>query len=180
MTSEATGRGPYTGEWFDKRNKRRRERYVKDANYRETANVAARHGYRNSSGTLPPTDPMDNIHMLNPQSKSFVGHARTLKDGRALLTVSKTELALVFDRPAKQVQQWAGSDTRIPTPVIKARRVLVERSWQNVYSLAEAKAIVTSLAPFLKDLLYFRQDHKDAINACREAVSDVRVREKLV
>jgi hypothetical protein len=176
MMTEETGRGPYTGKWFDERNARRRARYVKDADYREKANVAARHGYRDAAGTAPPPDPTGNMHMLN-FGDTCVGKVRNIqgREGRAVLTFSKAELAQAFERPTKQVQQWAaGSDTRIPSPVHKARVIGEERVWLDVYTAPEARAILSSLAPFLKDLLYFRQDHKEAIDACRKAVAQAR------
>lgn len=173
--ADDTSRGPYTGEWYDKRNERRKKRYREDAEYRKTANAAARNGYRNSVGGNDPPDPMANIAMLD-DGPQCVGSLREVK-GRTIqwLTFSRAELAEVFGRPAKQVQQWAsGNDKRIPSPMLKGRIVGVERLYVDVYSQAEAKALVIALAPFLKELHYFRADHKEAIMAARKAIADVR------
>lgn len=173
--ADETSRGPYTGKWYDERNERRKKRYRTDAEYRKTANAAARNGYRNSVGGADPPDPMDNISMLD-DGPGCVGSLREVKGyPHPTLTFSRAELALVFDRPAKQVQQWAsGNDKRIPSPILKGRIVGVERLYVDVYTQDEARALVTALAPFLKELHYFRADHKEAILAARAAVTIVR------
>lgn len=178
----AINRGPYTGEWYDKRNERRKERYHKDPKYRAEANKAARDGYRKartSTDAREPFDPRRNLSMLDPASPNCVGKLRTLKDKPevgAVLTFSKSELAEVFDRPAKQIQTWA-LDGRIPSPIIRARcEAAGERVWLEVYSVAEARALVNALGPHLAELIYFRMDNTAAIDDARNAVTKARKR----
>lgn len=180
--ADATGRGPYTGKWYDERNKRRRDRYRKDSKYRRSANKAAREVYRKGVGAGEPFDPRTNGHMLDA-GPTCVGRLRTVRGGSydfPILTFTKAELAEVFQRPVKQIQQWAASnDRRIPSPVLRGRDEETERTWIDVYTQEEAKAIVRSLAPYLADLFYFRSDHKEAIEAVRAAVASVRKGMKL-
>lgn len=174
-------RGPYTGEWYDKRNERRKERYHKDDDYRATANKQAREGYRKAAGVREPFDPRNNAHMLEPGENS-AGTMRELmtRPGKPkVLTFTKEELARIFDRPDKQVRQWA-ADGRIPAAMVKGRNLDHERQWVDVYTAIEAKAIVMTLGQYLADLHYFRRDHVDAINATREAVADARKRSSIL
>lgn len=162
-------RGPYTGKWYDDRNERRKNRYHSDDNYRTTANKAARDGYRSTRGKSEPLDPRKNLTHL-----AEIGKVRLLENGEGkALTFSKAEVADVFERPTKQIQQWA-ADGRIPPTAIKAKVEGVERNWLDVYSEAEVRAIVEALGPFLSELIYFRCDHVDAITAVHDAVVKVR------
>lgn len=173
--TEPTERGPYTGKWFDERNTRRRALYATDPAYRSKANGAARDSYRKQVGMAVPPDPSENMRMLD-HGPTCAGRLRVVKGrGRRQIMFTKKELALIFGRPAKQVQQWAASnDTRIPSPLLKARVEGEEKVWLDCYTMAEARAIVTSLTPFIKDLFYLRSDHREAIDACRDAVTSVR------
>lgn len=161
--------GAYTGEWYQQRNERRKEKYHTDPEYRETANKLARDGYRENHGKQRPFDPRDNL----PALASF-GTERTLDHGEMIkLTFSKAEVAAVFNRPVKQIQQWA-ADGRIPASVQRAKVVGKERNWIDIYHEDEVRAMVEALGPFLADLIYFRCDHVDAIKAVHEAVAGVR------
>jgi len=173
--SDKSERGPYTGEWFDERNKRRQERYATDEKYREKVNKAARDGYRKAKGKSEPVDPRNNLDMLE-LGEGFIGKLRSLRgrtEAGKVPTVSKAELAVVFERPAKQITTWV-FDGRIPNPIITARDEASERQWIEVYTVPEAKAMVGALGPFLAELIYFRNDNKEAIDAAREAITKVR------
>lgn len=168
------GRGPYTGAWYDERNERRKKRYHNDPDYRSTANKSAREGYRKTAGVREPFDPRQNIGMLEP-GEGCAGTMRALShipDAGPVLTFTKAELALIFNRPTKQIQQWA-ADGRIPSPMVRGRST-AERTWTEVYTQAEARAIVDALGEFLSQLIYFRTDHREVIDACRAAVTKVR------
>ena len=166
---EDTGRGPYTGDWFDQRNERRREEYHTNEDYRAKANKDARDGYRNSKGTQRPFDPRQNLDKL----ETF-GTMRLLEHGEAeALTFTKGEVAAVFARPAKQIQQWA-QDGRIPATVERAKVPGKERNWIDIYHLDEVKVMVEALGPTLADLIYFRCDHVDAIKAVHDGIDKVR------
>lgn len=166
-----TKSGAYTGEWFDKRNEKRREQYHTDGEYREAMNKAARSGYRAAKGTAEPFDPRQNLHKLPTAGKLRSYEGKEFEGVK--VSYSKAELATIFDRPTKQIQQWA-ADGRIPPTVHRAKDVGRERNWIDVYTLAEAKAIIDALGPFLADLIYFRCDHVDAITAVHEAIDKVR------
>lgn len=160
---------PYTGPWYDERNERRKEAYHTDPEYRANANKMARDGYRDAKGTKRPFDPRANL----PTLTSF-GKVRLLDHEEAeVLTFTKAELAAIFDRPTKQIQQWV-ADGRLPAPVSRAKVVGVERNWIDVYYEDEVRAIVNALGPWLADLIYFRCDHVDAIKAVHDAVEGVR------
>lgn len=174
-------RGPYTGDWYDERNKRRKERYRKDGEYRATANRQARDGYRKAAGVNDPFDPRENAHMLEPGENS-AGTMRELmtRPGKPkVLTFTKEELARIFQRPDKQVRQWA-ADGRIPAAMVKGRNLERERQWVDVYTQIEARAIVMTLGEYLADLHYFRRDHAEAIDATRAAVADARKRSAIL
>lgn len=174
-------RGPYTGEWYDQRNERRKERYRQDRAYRETANQQARNGYRKAAGVREPFDPRTNAHMLE-HGPDCAGTLRELinRQGKPkVLTFTKEQLARIFDRPDKQVRQWA-ADGRIPAAMVKGRNLDFERTWVDVYTQIEAKAIVMTLGAFLADLHYLRRDHAEAIDATRAAVADARKRSHIL
>ena len=168
-------RGPYTGEWFDERNKRRKARYREDAEYRTKANKAARDGYRNAVGGPQPPDPYANLALLEA-GPLCAGKSRQIHgSNRPRLTFTRAELAVVLNRPVKQVMQWASNnDKRIPSAILKGRVAGVEKFYFDVYTQAEARAIATTLAPYLKELHYFRADHKEAIEAVRYAIALLR------
>jgi integrase len=168
--ADERNRGPYTGAWFDQRNRKRKENYHTDETYRANANKAARDGYRKSKGTATPFDPRKNLDRL----ESFGTIRHVLDAGtEPMLTFSKSELANVFERPAKQLQQWAQSG-RIPATKLRGRVVGKERNLIDVYTPDEARAIIETLGPFLSEMIYFRCDHVDAIRAVHEAVEKVR------
>jgi hypothetical protein len=174
-------RGPYTGGWYDERNKRRKKRYRTDPEYRAAANQQARNGYRKAAGVNKPFDPRNNAHMLEP-GENCAGTMRELmsRPGKPkVLTFTKEELARIFQRPEKQVRQWA-ADGRIPAAMVKGRNPGHERQWVDVYTALEAKAIVNTLGWFLADLHYFRRDHAEAIDATRAAVADARKRSSIL
>ena len=163
--------GAYTGKWYDERNEKRREQYHTDADYREAANKSARSGYRQAKGVAEPFDPRKNLHLLPTAGKLRSYEGKEFEGVK--VSYSKAELATIFDRPTKQIQQWA-ADGRISPTIHRAKDVGRERNWIDVYTLAEAKAIIDALGPFLSDLIYFRCDHVDAITAVHEAVDKVR------
>lgn len=172
MTAETKPQpGAYTGDWYDERNERRREQYHTDPEYREKMNKLARDGYRDNHGQKKPFDPRVNLSKLESFGTFRVIDGDT-KPGE-LLTFTKGELAVVFARPAKQVQQWAW-DGRIPPPAKQGKVEGKERNWIDVYTLAEARAMVEALGPFLADLIYFRRDNVDAIKAVHDAIEKVR------
>ena len=89
-----------------------------------------------------------------------------------VLTFSRAEVAKLFNRPTKQITVWI-TDGRIPAPVYRAKNRANEMTVE-VFTQPEVRAMLTALGPFLSQLHYFRNDHVEAINACRDAVAAVR------
>lgn len=173
-----TNKGPYTGKWYADRNERRKQRYHSDPEYRVKANKDARDGYRKARGpenVRDPIDPRPNLHMLQP-GPTCAGKLRTLKDhpgAGPVMTFTRKEIGEVFGRPGKQLQVW-GLDGRIPLPMLSARCESTERSWSDVYTVPEVRAMVEALGPYLAEVVYFRIDNKEAVEACRKAVAAAR------
>lgn len=166
---------PFTGDWYDERNARRRELYRTDPEYRKRTNKQSRDTYREGKCKGVPFDPTTNIDLI--RGEKSVGKLRTLIDGKEnVLTFTKEEVSQIFQRPVKQIQGWA-YDGRIPDTRLSGRVPGVERVWLSVYSAAEVYAMVKSLGPFLADLLYLRKDNIEAIRSCREAVHNARYNE---
>lgn len=161
---------PYTGEWFNERNKRRKENYHSDPEYREKVNAASRENYREKADVDLPFDPRDNRDLY-----TSYGKLRQIEGGssNAELTFTKAELAEVLGRPVKQVQQWA-QDGRIPKTVTRAKVVGTERNWLDVYTPAEVVALIDAIGEHLSQFVYYRTDHIDAIRAVHDAFHDLR------
>lgn len=161
---------PYTGDWYDQRNQRRKETYHTDPEYREKVNSESRDGYRERAGVEMPFDPRD-----NRAKYVSMGKLRQIENegDNATLCFTKSELADVLGRPTKQVQQWA-ADGRLPPPVKRGKVVGMERNWIAVYTPEEVGAIIDSIGEHLSQMIYYRKDHVDAIKAVHVAIDGVR------
>lgn len=173
MTKQTTEQsGAYTGDWYDERNKRRKEAYHSNPKLRSDLNASSRDGYRDRAGVKMPFDPRINIG-----KEAAFGTVRTVRggpdDGKDMLTFTKAELGKMLGRPTKQVQQWA-ADGRIPQNNIKAKKEGVDHVPLDAYYEPEAVAILVSLGSHLANMLYFRTDHVDAIRAVHDAVDKAR------
>jgi hypothetical protein len=142
---------PYTGGWFDKRNKRRKEEYAKDADYRAKQQEMSRSTYR-AKRDVKLADPRDNLPIIHTFG-SMVGN-------ELLFTVSQLSKAL--NKSPKQVRQWI-TDGRLPEP-----------RDAGFYTRPEVDAIIQAIGPTLSEFAYFRTDHVDAIAAVHEAVRALR------
>jgi hypothetical protein len=142
---------PYSGGWFNKRNKKRNEEYANNEVYRKTQQAMSRATYR-AKRDVKLVDPRDNLPIL-AQFGSNVG---------GTLCFTPPQLAKALGRSPKQVRQWI-TDKRLPPP-----------GEGGFYTRPEVDAIIQALGPTLSDFAYFRSDHVEAIAAVHEAVRRLR------
>jgi hypothetical protein len=142
---------PYTGPWFDKRNKRRQEEYARNPEYRSGQQTMSRNTYR-SKRSVKLFDPRENLPLIH-NFGSLVGTE---------LLFSTNQLAKALGKSPKQVRQWV-TDGRLPGP-----------NDAGFYTRPEVDAIIQALGPTLAEFAYFRTDHVDAIAAVHEVVRELR------
>lgn len=169
-------------EWHKERNKRRRERYAKDREYRETVRKTSRKTYREASDSQP-FDPRQNLDHLDD-----FGRVRpvTFPDGRVIdrWCMTKAEAAEVFGRALKLFQRWA-LDGRFPEAVLTAIDTSTTRDYSKkkgvkvpqrvkVYTAEEIRAAANALGPHLSNVIYYRRDHLAEREKVFAAVSAAR------
>ena len=86
-------------------------------------------------------------------------------------TVTSDELAQALNRDPQVLYRWMGKGM-LPRPVFEARND--RNRLQAVFTLDEARAIVTVFGEHQETSLYFRSTHTDTIRRINQAVAHAR------
>ncbi|KRW94271.1 AlpA family transcriptional regulator [Paracoccus sp. MKU1] len=169
-------------EWWAERNKRRRQRYAEDPEYRKKARLNSRSTYR-VKGKTEPFDPRQNLSRIDDFGKV---RPVTFPDGRVVerWCMTKAEVAEIFGRSTKLFYHWI-KDGRFPDTVLTATDTFITRDYKNkkgvkvpqtvgVYSSEEVIAAINALGPHLSNVVYFRTDHDREREMVAMAVAEAR------
>lgn len=169
-------------EWWDERNKRRRERYAQDKTYREEKTESSRKAYRDKTGGTP-YDPRQNLPTLDAYGKlRKVKMPNGTEVERWCMTLAET--ADIFGRSAQLFYRWI-NDGRFPAAVLTALDYPITRDYKvkkgvkvsqqvAVYTPEEIRAAVGALGPHLSMVAYYRQDHTNERAALFSAMETAR------
>jgi len=139
--------------WADARNARRREAYATDPDFKERTGRLNRGWYR-SKNTMQYGGCRKNIAKL-----ASIGVVRTVttEDGAFLhkgTTFRFEELANAINRNTQVIRRYVAGGL-LPPPLF------FSETKQPVYSIGEARAVVTVLADHYEKTAYYRQNHTD-------------------
>jgi hypothetical protein len=161
--------------WGEERNARRRQRYQEDPAYRQGVLQRARQaqfGTRRAAGfeVSEGEDCRRNIPMLDAaaQTRDIEQDGVALGSAKA---VTVDELAQALNRDPQVLYRWMGKGM-LPRPVFEARNG--RNRLQAVFTLAEARAIVTVFGEHQETSLYFRSTHTGTIHRINQAVALAR------
>lgn len=150
---------------YAKQNKLRRERYKKDLKYREEVRKTCRDAYRRLHGVLI-RDCLPAIRSKLPNSpkrRVNIGNAT-----REIQCVTTEELASMLGYAVLIVRRWHMSG-RFPKPVYH----VAHSPRQMVYTVAQAKRLLTIMGNHQKENQYLRGSHVETIQALKDAMGSV-------
>ena len=161
--------------WGEERNARRRQRYQDDPTYRAEVLQRARQtqfdtrraaGFEVSEGE----DCRRNLPMLEASAQTRDIEQNGVARGSAK-TVTTDELAQALNRDLQVLYRWMAKGM-LPRPAFEARNA--RNRLQAVFTLAEAREIVTVFGEHQETSLYFRSTHIDTIRRINQAVAQAR------
>ena len=140
-------------EWWIERNKRRRNKYAQDREYRAKVNQNNRDNYRAK------TNFYQNM-AISPEQISSLGTKRNIDDGRKLITFNVDQISLILGGYHKiVVYRWINNG-KFPEPPHKS----VDAPYEKVFTLHEAKKLARIFLKHQKYNAYLRSDHTETIN----------------
>ncbi len=149
--------------WHDERNRRRRERYAQDAEYRQSVREQVRRSYRVNTDRRIREEP--SCLTVLPELHTY-GDRRSVvfPDGREdeLHTFTTDELADVIGRNVQVLYRWR-QDGRWPFPTLLCRDVT--RIPVFVYSLEEVRAIIEIFGRHQERTPYYHRKHHGELRA---------------
>ena len=142
----------------EERNRRRRERYGSDPEYRKKAIESTRSGYRSRNVLVDGTTCLENLPKLR-----YLGTDRTVLVGLEkvrLTTFSIKEIADAINRRPEIIGRWIKKGM-FPAPEMEVVNASGEGVVKNVrvYPFEQAKYLVTIMGGHQKDTPYYRLDH---------------------
>lgn len=155
--------------WGEERNKRRRERYHSDPNYREQRRQQARESYRRRNSARVDEDCRENLGRLKE-----VGEYRTVQlapgaEEQVLLTFNTKELAGLLNRNTNILYRWQSSGV-LPKPVVPNR----DFGGIPVFTEPEVRALMEVFGNHQQVTQYLRAKDKTTIRAFYDALAKVR------
>lgn len=155
---------------LERKNKKRREMYAANAEYRSSCMAQSRAHYRHKYGT-PTKDCRANIDNL-----ASVGRIRLLRNGRGevvkCLTFSTVEFANALGYSTIQVYRWQ-HDGRLPKPtngLVYEEKIGGRFLCTRVYTEPEVRAIIEVLSEHQKRVSHYRTTHTATIKKLFSAV----------
>jgi len=160
--------------WGPERNARRRERYQKDAEYRAKAIQQARDLYKRER-LAEGSEAREEDCRINIPDLPQIGVVRELRvddeHSVRMLTFTCDDLARAVSRNPQVIYRWMQAEL-LPTPIYKAKNH--RNRWQEVYTVAEVRAIMGVFGEHQKTSQYYRSFHTDTRDLMVAAVKDAR------
>lgn len=151
-----------TEEWHKLRNERRRQRYAKDKEYRVHINKQNRLNYHERAK-------VELREAVSPSELKTIGQRRLIEETGAeafCLTVEEIGIALGGYHKVN-IYRWIMRD-RFPKPVFTTGQATQK---VGVYTLEQAKQLVTIFSQHQKTSTQLRVGHTDTIRKLMDAVS---------
>lgn len=163
---------PFSGGYWEERNRRRREAYAADPELRERLRDDARQGYhdRNSGGNRAPAA-QARIDYLEGVDLTAFGEVRVLSNGKEVHSFRIDEAADALSITPKQLNKWM-VDGRAPQPLLRA--LVSGKVPVPVFTLEEMQVIVSALYDHAHVFAYYRVDHTETRERIHSGIAAVR------
>lgn len=163
---------PFSGGYWEERNRRRREEYAANPELREKLREDARQGYLDrTAGGNRSAAAQARIDYLEDVDLTAFGETRLMSNGKEMHSLLIDEAANALSLTTKQLNKWI-SDGRMPTPML---RVLNPgKPPVPAFTLDEMKVVVSALYDHAHVFAYYRVDHNETRQRIHTEVAAVR------
>lgn len=166
---------PFSGGYWEERNRRRREEYAKNPELREKLREEARQVYADKTAggnrSALAQARIDYFEDLDLSAMAVERKVAGLSDPLPCFTID--EAAAVLSMTPKQLSKWM-SDGRIPVPIFRTVPTPEKKVPVPVFSQREMEAVISALYDHAFVFAYYRADHHETRDRIHNDVAEAR------